>query len=100
MKPISTPQERLVIYKMALEDSHISYAFSGGLCILLNNIAELPDCVDYAHTATHLIELAEYHKGNGYQDGVLKYQQLYGISRREWRIKVLSEIINKIENNE
>jgi len=96
MKPISTPQERLVIYEMTLKEYKSKPDFICNLLRKLSGRGGRPDYYFY-QTKDYFPEFAKYHTCDAQIGDAIKYKDLYRSDVHEWRIKVLTEIINDIK---
>ncbi len=89
----------LLLYKL--------FPNNAGLCLLLpciwlNLNSYLDNYIDengiqfsFSETILYFPEFSEYYYNNGFN---IKYDTLYYNNTVEWRIKILNEIINKLEN--
>jgi hypothetical protein len=95
MKPISTPQERLKIYEMVLDE--ISNDKTHWICMSIYLMVS--DQMELLELPNVFIEFSKYHTCRGFSEGVIQYEELYEKDRKAWRIKVLTEIIENIKNS-
>ena len=108
MKPMkyNTPKQRLKIYERALKImikrnwKEFTAVDDGGICFLLSCLISGLPFEDYSsptarEAANRCPEFGAYHDGNICK----KYELIYKTDTHEWRIKVLTEIINKLKNS-